>query len=113
MNTDNHIKNINDASIAKRALYQIVLEVSDDMNIDWAEPDDLYTFPDDEAQRLAPDLDTAVENASADSTVADGLSQLVDFYELHCAKTAIEALPPEQADALRQTVRDVLAPYAQ
>ena len=113
MNPENHITSVTNKSIAERALEKIVLKVADDMKVEWAEPRDLYWFSEHEAKALAPDLMESAAKAGETTPVPDDLAQMIDQYQGECAQAAIDDMPPEQLEKLREPVRAVLAEYAE
>lgn len=113
MKPKNHITSVTNESIAERALEKITLEVADDMKIDWAEPRDLYWFSEHQAKALAPDLLDSAAKAGETTPVPDDLAQMIDQYEGECAQAAIDDMPPEQLEKLRETVRAALAEWAE
>ena len=113
MKPENHITTVTNESIAERALEKIVLEVADDMKVEWAEPRDLYWFSEHEAKALAPDLLDSAAKAGQTTPIPDDLAQMIDQYEDECAQVAIDDMPPEQLEKLREPVRAALDEYAE
>ena len=111
MTTENHITSVTNQSIAERALEKIVLKVADKMKVNWAEPKDLYWFSENEAKALAPDLMDSAAKAGEMTPMPDELAQMIDQYVGDCAQAAIDDMPPNQLDKLREPVRVALAEY--
>ena len=112
MPPENHITPVTNESIVQRALEKIVLQVADDLKVDWAEPSDLYWFSEHEAKALAPDLLDSAAKAGKTTPIPDDLAQMIDQHETTCAQAAIDDMPPEQLERLREPVRVALAEYA-
>ncbi len=112
MTNQNHITSVTNESIAQRTLEKIVLQVADDLKIDWAEPRDLCWFSADEAKALAPDLLDSAAKAGDMTPMPDDLTHMIDQYETTCAQAAIDDMPPEQLETRREPVRVALAEYA-
>ena len=113
LNPENHITSVTNESIAELALEKIVLEVANDMKVNWAEPKDLYWFSEHEAKALAPDLLDSAAKSGETTPVPDDLAQMIDQYKEACAQAAINDMPPEQLEKLREPVRAALAEYAE